>query len=180
MTTFHKWLNRSVEENYYTPDMPDLQRTETNYVFLADNLMRGKARHHYLVNDDWEYLGKAFTKSATYGIMMMHSTIEPVNPVYFEVVPNNEAAFIYGELYEVPPTLMVELDYHQANRLITKRKKVQVVTRGSELEVTAWTWLADVDYFTDPKAADKLKPYTLREYLWNIPVIAWDSSIFTN
>jgi gamma-glutamylcyclotransferase (GGCT)/AIG2-like uncharacterized protein YtfP len=179
MISFPKWLNKQIEENYYTEDLPDLYKTETHYVFLADNLMQGKARHHKLHEVyDANYIGKAFTKKATYGIMMVRSRVEPVNPVFFEVVTNNEAAFIYGELYEVSPEAVIDLDYHQGNRLMSKRKKIDVVTRNNHQEVQAYTWLADPDYYTSPHVNDRLTGYTLREYLWNTPVIAWDSSIY--
>lgn len=177
--SFHKWINKQIEENYYTPDLPDIYRSESHYMFLADNLQQGKARHKFLSEqEDYDYIGKAFTKSATYGIMMLQSPIEPINPLYFEVVPNREAAFIYGELYEVSPDVLIDLDYHQGNNLMTKRQKIKVVTRHRNAEVDAWTYLADVDYFTEPRMADRLKQYVPREYLWNVPVIAWDNSIF--
>lgn len=177
--SFKKWFSDCRDENYYTPDMPEVFKHETQYVFLADNLMQGKARHHKLVEGDaYTYLGKAFTKSATYGIMLYSGSIEPINPVYFEVQPNKEAAFIYGELYEVSPEVLTDLDYHQCNNLMTHRKKIEIVTQGNNLNVTAWTWLADNDHFNRPITANKLKPFTLREYLWNIPVIAWGNTIF--
>lgn len=179
MTSFNKWINSELEQVFYTPDVPEIFNNESHYVFLADIHMHGQPKHGRIsTDDDYQHLGKAFTKFATYGIMLLNSTLEPQTPVYFEVVPNKEAAFIYGDLIEVSPELLIELDYYMGNRLMTKRKKIPVVTRHKQAEVTAWTWLADVDYFTDPKAADKLSPYTRREYLWNTPVIAWGDSIF--
>lgn len=171
-------LSRQLDENYYTPDMPRVMRKEAHYVFIPDNMMRGEARHHKLTaNDDYNYFGKAFTKTATYGIMIMRSKIEPTNALYFEVVPNKESAFVYGDLYEVSPETLVDLDYHQANNLITMRKEVSVVLQKKNAEVKAWMYLADPNYFSDT-FNERLSPYTLREYLWNVPVIAWAQSIF--
>lgn len=178
MTSFSKWINGEIEQNYYTPDVPDIYRQESHYIFLADVHMNGKAKHNRLVrNEDYDYLGKAFTKSASYDIMILRSTFEPPTPTYFEVAPSKDAAFIYGELYDVSPDILVELDYYMGNNLMTKRKKVKVATSGTNREATAWTWLADPDYYTDPKANDRLTPYNLREYLWNTPVIAWDTKL---
>lgn len=181
MTSFHKWFNEKVESHYYTPDMPDLYRQESHFLFIADNIMTGEARHRLLQQEeDFIFHGPAFTKEATYGIMIRSSTVEAANPVYFEVEPRSDAAFVYGELYEVTPEIMCELDYYQANRLITNRKKVNTVTKIGGVETPAWMYLADTDYFVDPKAADRLQPYNQREYLWNVPVIAWNNTIFVN
>lgn len=178
--SFCKWFSNNTEENFYTPDLPEIYRSESHYVFIANNLMATKPKGSWsLCEDGVSYLGKGFTSTATYGIMICKSAVEPDTPLYFEVVANKESAFIYGDIYEVPPEAMLTLDYEHANRLVTKRKKISVVTRKDHKIVNAWAWLGDLEYFNTPRTQEKLQPYVNRNYLWNVPVIAWGQSIFS-
>jgi gamma-glutamylcyclotransferase (GGCT)/AIG2-like uncharacterized protein YtfP len=169
--TFSKWLNKCLEDNYCTPDMPDVMADEDHYLFVYGD-MKHMQSHHYYVEDE-NYVGKAYTKFATYGILNYTGKKTPT-PIAYNIGLEALPAFLYGELYCVGSEKLTQIDFLESNGILVKRERIHVVTGTNHKQCLAWTYLMHPKALSNASEMFKYVPYKKRSsFLWNTPVIDW-------
>lgn len=169
--TFSRWIAECLEENFHTPDMQDINSNEEHYLFVYGNLKSQQLRHCYL--EDENYVGKAYTKYATYGILNYNHGRNKVPYAYSKGL-EKAPAFIFGELYVISPQKLAYLDFIESNRLLAKRECIHVITARDYKETVAWMYMIHPDTFKDADNLFKYETYNKRSHLiWNTPVIDW-------
>jgi len=169
--TFSKWLNKCLEDNYNTPDMPDVLSDEEHYLFVYGDMKSNMSHHYYL--EDENFLGRAYTTYATYGILNYTGRKTPT-PVAYNVKMETSPAFLFGELYMVDSEKLYQIDFLESNNVLVKRERIHVVTADQHKQCLAWVYLMHPKALNSATEMFKYEPYKKREFfIWNTPVINW-------
>ena len=171
MTTLPRFFQTLLEENYHTPDMADISLHEEHYLFVYGNSKSQQARHCYL--EDENYVGRAYTKYATYGILNYNHGRTKIPYAYTKGL-DAAPAFILGELYVISPEKLAYLDFIESNTLLCERKCTHVVVGRDYRETIAWMYMIHPDVLSKADNLFKYENYSKRSHLiWNTPVIDW-------
>ena len=171
---FSKWINNKVEGNYYTPDMPEIYALDKHFLFVYGKMKFKEYRHDLVENE--EYIGKAYTKYATYGIINHTNPSDHTTPYAFRDYKSALPSFIKGELYCVNTDTLLEIDYVFSNNVKTQRIKMPVVLARSHEDCTAWCYLVHPSIEFELMNKSTYSKYLRRSFLWNTPVIDWQES----
>lgn len=124
-------------EECYTYDYPELFRWRTHKLFVYGTLKNGFKDSHYL--SDFPCIGVGYTKPVF--TLYRTQTEEGILPV---AIPGGgtESARLYGEVYEVPPSIIHELDEIEENGEVFKRYKLPIDTIGTvdKKDHQVWCW----------------------------------------
>lgn len=115
-------------QGFATPDMPELNRSRSHYVFVYGTLKRNGGNNKYLGPS--VYLGRAWTK-----VRCLKMYTDKLNcPVVF-FTSQSDGHAIQGEVYLCTPTVIRELDLLEANGEYYKRRAILVETEdGRDLK----------------------------------------------
>lgn len=156
-TTFQKFVKDAVSDGEFTPDMPQLQRAKTQYLFVYGTL---KTVFHHAVGEILrEPPNRCVSLGTTLGDRFQMFNYAYLNyrrfPVVFPSKDPEHAARIYGEVYEIDPDYFTILDDYEANGTLYYREKILVKPNTMSHPVIAWM------YFGYPQSFNK-------EYLYPI------------
>lgn len=171
MSHFSKWIQSCLDENYSTQDMPDVLADEHHYLFVYGDMKSDMAHHYYL--EDENYLGKAYTKFATYGILNYTGRKAPV-PIAYNTAGESFPSFLYGELYMVDADKLIEIDFLESNGINVQRERIHVVSSDTHKQCLAWTYLMHPKALNNASEMFKYEAYKKRNFfIHNTPVINW-------
>lgn len=140
--------------NAETPDFLELKRLTNIPVFLYGPEKSGGKLHKFVKHRDSIFLGDA--KTATSNYVMERADWD--GPVVFGTPLNSiEAKRIWGEVWLVPPEVILNLDRLNGNNELTKRDKRFVWLQEQGLDgkpnlrpaLKCWMYLAETKYWED-------------------------------
>ncbi len=108
-------IKRCKARGKYSPDFGTIRYHPLSLVFMYDRDLKQKGLEHKVIfrNDKSRYLGEAFSATATYSLKESFDTKYCLAFKANEMTMKNKAHLI-GEIYAVPPEVMLDLDaYHQ-------------------------------------------------------------------
>lgn len=144
------------ERGEYTTDYPKLAAKTQQYVFVYGTL-RKSFRNHRALGLDPELKGVGFTK---FDRFFLANYVKGGFPVaFFNNGAETTRAKIYGELYSVHPSILLDLDYLESNGIMFKRLHIPItVTQsdGSAQDVYAWVYIGVKEYWA--KKQTELEP----------------------
>lgn len=135
-TEFQEFIEDSRTEYGWTDDLPLLMQHDYHYVFIYDN-KRGKHSNYFLVNEDAEFFGNAWTKSKIYEILNVQTETKT-----YQLASLLGQDHLLGELWMIPTESLLDLDCDQSHLHVTKRLPISVMT-GSGQTVGAWIYLVN-------------------------------------
>ena len=138
-------------ETSYTPDMPSLNRWDSHYIFVFDETKHQFSKDWVLADDP--IVGVGYTK-APWFTMYRYKNENRFDPPLIMVRQSSETAgAIYGEIYQVPSSLVADLDEIYGNTVWTKRLRIPIeITRiydRKKIVVQAWAWIAQTSVWKD-------------------------------
>jgi len=143
------FVSNIMEENAYTPDLPELYQKEWHYLFTYGSLKRGFCRSNILKYA--ELVGSGFTMDDEY---VMYRTLNRSNgfPIIFPHT-GEQRGVIHGELYRVPTELFTYLDMMESNGTLYHRTEIPLNVRvyGQKdvwEQCNAWCYVGDAKNWT--------------------------------
>ena len=124
---FRNFIDASIETHFYTPDGAKLQRQNTHLLFVYGTLKSGFSRHECLKG--CRFIGNGFTKSHAFR-MQLSATKFPYPIVRVNNDPKYKAK-IYGEVWEVPTSILYDLDTIESNGSTYRRLKLPIILSRS-------------------------------------------------
>lgn len=143
----HEIIGGSVIDYNGSPDFPELLRQSSHYLFVYGTLKSGFSRSKLL--DECPCIGVGYTRQPWF---TMYRTRTKTN-TYPVILPNadvKERAKIYGEVYQVPPSVLRETDYIESNGVVYKRLRIPVTVmrpKNEVLEMQPWMYIGIKDYW---------------------------------
>jgi len=140
-------MKEVVEQGQYTPDFPILQKKESHYVFVYGTLKRDFRNHQVLSGS--KVVGCGFSESDRF---VMAKELRHRFPVAFFDNRVESRGRLYGEVYEVKPEVIRDLDYLESNGIMYKRYPLmfEVFQRtGPKQKIRAWVYLGIKEYWSD-------------------------------
>ena len=124
------WL----DEVYGDLDLTMLHTGETHRVFVYGTLMKSMRNHHRLKRDGVRTISTdARTLHDDDFIMATRKTGNDYHaPVVYRGGPGHPKGFIFGEVYEVDNSILLDLDRFEGHPTVYKREKVMIWCRGTE------------------------------------------------
>lgn len=154
---FAKWMQASLDDNYYTDDGPELFKKQFHYVFVYGTLKKGFSRFNTLANANAEPVGPAMTVGDNY-IMYRTDNKYPYPVILHTNVPST-AGRIQGEVWKVPTKLLFELDFIESNTEMYHRTEIPVeVLIGRDrkpVKMIAWAYIGCNAFWRELKNADR-------------------------
>lgn len=145
---FAKWMQSSLDDNYFTMDAPELAQKELHYVFVYGTLKSGFSRNSVLSNGGGKAIGPAMTVNDTY--VMRRTKGKYTYPVMLPSVAANRG-HIQGEVWAVPPQAIHEMDFIESNGQMYDRSKIAVeVLLGPQrkpYKLLAWCYIGNPGYW---------------------------------
>lgn len=124
-----------------TPDYPELQKWDSHYVFIYDGLKAGFNRDRHL--QDYDTLAVGWTKANLR--LRKSSGANSYAVAMVDGSDKSKAAPLYGELYQVRPETMRELDWLYSNTFMCRRFKMPIEaiidSKGTTKQIYAWTYI---------------------------------------
>lgn len=140
MSDFAEFIDDSLAENGWTPDVPYLDTQDHWYVF-AYNHRRGKTTSYFLTDDSSaDFVSIGWTQSKIYSIL----NVQDGKSEYSLATPHGTDQ-ILGEVWKVPTEQLITLDGDERNLLITKRLMVPINCGGNRI-LNAWMYPAFSKY----------------------------------
>lgn len=135
-------LDRALDTESFTKDMPDLSLWEDHYLFVYGTLKRNKSNHRVLDNKNCRYLADCYTADPHFVLKETRGGI----PVALGLWGTNDksAKRIKGELYLVKTSEIRKLDVFEQNGVIYKRLKMRLAIprpKGTDELATGWMYL---------------------------------------
>lgn len=168
-------------DNDYTPDYLDLKQTKHHAVFVYGNLKAGGKFHEMLKG--YPSLGEGYT--ATKGYIMKE--INGEFPIITPIMHGQEAqgGRVYGEVYIIPASAFLQIDYLEQNNKILIRdhrwvflcdqsyKTIRGLTRPT---IKTWIYMANPMWLASvhansciPKVRNEPQNVGDRYYSWDLP-----------
>lgn len=152
-------LSGPLDEGSSTDDFPDLLKWDSHYVFVYDNHKSNFRKGGFM--EDFPCVGVGYTKNH----FRMFLEEQKHQPVIMLDDDKLACAPIYGEIYQVPPRKVRELDYVFDNLYMTKRMKLPINavinSKGDTKQIYAFIYVHKKTYwdkrFEQLKDADLLK-----------------------
>jgi gamma-glutamylcyclotransferase (GGCT)/AIG2-like uncharacterized protein YtfP len=131
-------------ETTMTPDLPALNRWDSHYVFIFDDLKNGFSQSHILAEEP--IMGVGYTRAPWFTMYQYKSRKNP--PLMMIRQDSTKAGRVYGEVYKVSPTMVRDLDEIYSNQVWVRRLKIPIqITRIHDRrpeEVMAFAWVAQI------------------------------------
>jgi hypothetical protein len=129
ISSFTKIVDEMTEDNYYTPDLADINSVGTHYIWLWGPYSKGHRRQ----------LNKNFgDKAAMVGHAVLPITARlsssHVTPGKYLLTkaPDSSNTLVSGEIWMVTPEVVSQLDFNEGNTVIKEREKIMVWYAGKE------------------------------------------------
>lgn len=123
-------------------DLPHLQKHTSHYLFVYDAMKSGFRRDKELL--EFPCVAVGYTKST---FKMYRETVAPHYENAVVMLSGGKAPYanVYGEIYQVTPDKICELDWHESNNVITKRLKlpfdVVIDGKGTVKQIYAYMYV---------------------------------------
>jgi gamma-glutamylcyclotransferase (GGCT)/AIG2-like uncharacterized protein YtfP len=140
-----------------TSDFPELMKHDSHYIFVYDGMKQGFRHDKHLLGCKLVAVG--YTK---YYFTMYREVIQSryQQPVVLLGGGPKERAAIYGEVYQVFPEVIAELDWKESNGPIVTRRRVPVdatVSKdGTMKQLYPWMYIHKNTYWDS--RFDRLQP----------------------
>ena len=157
------WHERLTTTYRHTPDIMDIERQAQHLLFVCDEFQKSHRYNVHLGDGKFKYTAFTEQKLALWKKVLGLETQAIALP--YGLRSNAPAAFIRGDLYLVPPDVIISLDNLRGNTVQFNRKRVSlnIPTRkdvwdrlGQTTEsntqvntVRAWMYVGNVDYWGD-------------------------------
>jgi gamma-glutamylcyclotransferase (GGCT)/AIG2-like uncharacterized protein YtfP len=160
---FSRWLQSTLDDDYYTPDGPLLYMHEFQYIFVYGTLKHGFSRNTTLATNKGEIIGPAHTLAQGYS---MHRTSSKYTyPVILSEVDKQKRGSVQGEVWKIPTRLIYDLDFIESNGEMYDRRKIGVeVLLGKQRKphkMVAWAYIGRNDFWVTSTVKPKLIPCEL-------------------
>lgn len=140
MEDFSIFINDSIAESAWTPDVPVVESQDHWYVFVYGS-KRGKSSAYFTYNDsDAEFIGIGWTKSSVYSILNIQD-----GKSEYQLADVLGTERILGEVWKIPTEMLYDLDSDELNQLVTRRLPIPVVVNG-RIDISAWIYTTDRKY----------------------------------
>jgi len=130
------WIRQGIDQEYYSPDLPLLNRQYFHDVFIYGSAKKGMTRSWLLKNGS--AFGVGYTVSDKF--IMYRETVDNPESVVLLNGSNNSGA-IYGEIYRVPVRNVMGLDFNLSNGTMFKRLKQTVRVKRGENFILHTCWM---------------------------------------
>lgn len=118
----------------YSPDFDDVRKRDHIPIFIYEHALKNGGDYHgILINPKVRYLGEAHTATDTY---ILKSTFGETYTVAFideTKYPVYKRAHIKGQVYVVPPKVLLDLDYIHRNGKMYRRELRNFFMRDQEI-----------------------------------------------
>jgi gamma-glutamylcyclotransferase (GGCT)/AIG2-like uncharacterized protein YtfP len=158
---FAKWLQSTLDDNYYTLDGPELYKKKFHYVFTYGTLKQGFTRSASMTGQGGKLVGPAYTVSDNY--IMERTNAKYSYPYILSSTDKDKKAHISGEVWKIPTKVLFELDFIESNGEMYDRTLIPVeVMLGPQrkpVKMMAWAYIGRNDYWkdtSDPKSRPKV------------------------
>lgn len=129
-------------------DYPLLARKDSHYLFVYDGKKQGFKRNKELLG--YPCIGTGYTK-AHFTMFNEVTTIGTKAPVLLLGPDVSKRAPIYGEIYQVHPDKLAELDWYEGNGPICRRIKTYingvVDKKGTPKQLHAYMYIHNTNYW---------------------------------
>lgn len=157
---FAKWMQSTVDDNYYTMDGPELYKKKFHYIFVYGTLKKGFSRHSALTGHKAEAIGPATTVGKSY--IMYRTGNKYTYPVILHSIEPTAFGHISGEVWKVPTKALFDLDFIESNGEMYDRTEVPVeVLLGRQrkpVKMMAWMYIGRNDFWRDPHPDKSNRP----------------------
>lgn len=139
---FKELLTPMIQDQWYSRDVAELNKSEHHLVFVYGTLMKGKANHHLMSKA--KYLCPAWTSLTAFHLYQTSKDTPGRFPVAIvKDVLDKDAKGIGGELYQVDVPTIKRLDKLEANGTMYRRcrMKFRCGERFQGQETYAWMYI---------------------------------------
>lgn len=149
---FRLFIKEGLRDTQYTPDVPILQLSTHQDVFIYGCMKKGFS-HDATLGKSKIPLGVGWTKSDKF-VMYRTTTLAENYPVILPTHASDLRAHIYGEVYRVPTDTILLLDNYESNGEYYKRVKLPVSIQvpgvnHSKIERYIWVYVGLRSYWGD-------------------------------
>ncbi|SHH47673.1 gamma-glutamylcyclotransferase family protein [Bradyrhizobium erythrophlei] len=146
-------VSGKVEDNYYTPDMPDLYSKRRHLLFVYGTLKKGFNRHGLLLQKKPLFVGDGWTVAPWFN--MEYTKGKNPYPIVLKTDFINGGK-IHGEVYLVPPETIVQCDFYESNGTYYNRMKTAIdITNANNptipLTIGCWIYEGNQEYWAEYK-----------------------------
>jgi gamma-glutamylcyclotransferase (GGCT)/AIG2-like uncharacterized protein YtfP len=148
---FSKWMQATLDDHFYTFDMPEIAKTTEHYVFTYGTLKEGFCRNHVLTGHNSRLLGRGYTLDQDFLMYRMNRRYG--FPIACRTDFTSLNGHIEGEVWLVPTSVLVQLDFIESNGMMYYRERVPIgiVTQdtGKHARVDAWMYIGVNSYWRE-------------------------------
>lgn len=122
---FEDFIENSLLETKYTPDVASLENSFQHYIFTYGSLKRNYVRHEIL--EHTKYIGLGQTEFDNYLLYNYKPNNTNGFPICIKDATDRFSGRIQGEVFLVPTETIYELDQIESNGLMYKREYIPII-----------------------------------------------------
>jgi gamma-glutamylcyclotransferase (GGCT)/AIG2-like uncharacterized protein YtfP len=148
-TDIQKFVQETLDDNYYSADTASLFKTKCQPLFVYGTLRKGYSRHAAI--EHAFRVGDAYTLGSQFRMYWTHTIKRTPFPVVLPAGASGQGAGIHGEFYLVHPEDITNLDFIESNGIMYHRQKRPIFLKvdGEDIHTMAWVYVGAVSYWND-------------------------------